>query len=35
MFKLYLEKAEESKVKLPTSMGKSKRAPEKHPLLLY
>ena len=34
---LDLEKAEESEIKLPTSAGssKSKRAPEKHLLLLY
>ena len=37
MFKLVLGKAEESEIKLPTSAGssKSKRAPEKHLLLLY
>ena len=37
MFKLDLEKAEEPKIKLPTSTGsqKSKRVPEKHLLLLY
>ena len=37
MFKLVLEKAEKSEIKLPTSNGssKSKRVPEKHILLLY
>ena len=37
MFNLDLEKAEEQEIKLPTSSGalKSKRAPEKHLLLLY
>jgi len=37
MFKLDLEKAEETEIKLPTSVAsyKSKRVPEKHPLLLY
>ena len=37
MFKLDLEKAEESEIKLPTSIRtqKSKRVPEKHLLLLY
>ena len=37
MFKLYLEKAEEPEIKLPTSVGssKSKRVTEKHLLLLY
>jgi len=37
MFKLDLEKAEEPKIKLPTSIGssKSKRVPEKHLLLLH
>ena len=35
MFKMDLEKAEESGIKLPTSTGKSKRIPEKHLLLLH
>jgi len=37
MFKLYLEKAEEPEIKLPTFAGstKSERVPEKHLLLLY
>ena len=37
MFKLDLEKAEEAEIKLPTSVAsyKSKRVPEKHPLMLY
>ena len=37
MFKLVLEKAEEPKIKLPTSAGhgKRKRVPEKHLFLLY
>ena len=37
MFKLVLEKAEESEIKLPTSAGswKRKRVPEKHLFLLY
>ena len=36
MFKLDLEKAEESEMKLPTSAGSSKkRVPEKHLFLLY
>ena len=37
MFKLDLEKEEESQIKLPTSLDhrKSKRVPEKHLLLLY
>ena len=37
MFKLDLEKAEESEIKLPTSIRtqKSKRVPEKHLFLLY
>ena len=38
MLKLYLEKAEEPEIKLPTSVvswKKSKRVPEKHLLLLY
>ena len=37
MFKLVLEKAKEPEIKLPTSIGhqKSKRAPEKHLILLY
>ena len=36
MFKLVLEKAEESEIKLPTSAGSSKkRIPEKHLFLLY
>ena len=37
MFKLVLEKAEESEIKLPTSTGssKSKRVPEKYVFLLY
>ena len=36
MFKLDLEKAEEPEIKLPTSVGSSKkRVPEKHLLLLY
>jgi len=37
MFKLVLKKAEEPKVKLPTSAGswKKKRVPEKHLFLLY
>jgi len=38
MFKLDLEKAEEPEIKLPTSVGsskKSKRIPEKHLLLFY
>ena len=37
MFKLDLEKAEEPKIKLPTSLGnrKSKRIPKKHLLLLH
>jgi len=37
-FKLVLEKAEEPEIKLPTSVGsskKSKRVPEKHLFLLY
>ena len=37
MFKLGLEKAEEPEIKLPTSIGSSKRkrVPEKHLLLFY
>ena len=37
MFKLVLEKAEEPKIKLPTSLDhrKSRRVPEKHLFLLY
>ena len=37
MFKLVLEKAEETEIKLPTSVDhqKSKRVPEKHLFLLY
>jgi len=38
MFKLVLEKAEEPEIKLPTSVGSSKkqeRVPEKHLYLLY
>ena len=37
MFKLVLEKAEESEIKLPHPLdhGKSKRVPEKHLFLLY
>ena len=37
MFKLYLEKAEEPEIKLPTSVGssKSRRVSEKHLLLFY
>ena len=37
MFKLVLEKAEEPEIRLaaPAASLKSKRAPEKHPLLLY
>ena len=37
IFKLVLEKAEEPKIKLPTSAGssKSKRVPKKHLFLLY
>ena len=37
MFKLVLEKAEETEIKLPTSAGssKSKRVPEKHLFLIY
>ena len=37
MFKLVLEKAEESETKLPTQLDyqKSKRVPEKHLFLLY
>ena len=37
MFKVDLEKAEEPKIKLPTSAGssKSKRVPEEHLFLLY
>ena len=37
MFKLFLEKAEEPEIKLPTSLDhqESKRVPEKHLLLLY
>jgi len=37
MYQLNLEKAEEPEIKLPTSVGsqkKSKRIPEKYPLLL-
>ena len=36
MFELDLEKAEEPEIKLPTSVGSSKkRVPENHLLLLY
>ena len=37
MFKLFLEKAEEPEIKLPTSLDhqESKRVPEKHLFLLY
>ena len=36
MFKLDLENAEESEIKLPTFIGSLKKGiPEKHPLLLY
>ena len=35
MFKLVLEKAEESVIKLPKSIGSSKRVPGKHLFLLY
>ena len=35
--RFYLEKAEESEIKLPTSIGSSKKqeSPEKHLLLVY
>jgi len=37
MFKVFLQKAEEQEIKLPTSLdhGKSKRVPQKHLFLLY
>jgi len=37
MFKLVLEKAEESEIKLPTFIGSSKKqgVPEKHLFMLY